>query len=163
MPSMYATLSATGRTLIWDCPLVESHGGLSIISSFRSSCDQARLSWQIFHAVLLSGHVLRYSQLFLGNTGLRRDARELGLGETGWLANGTQLQTRQPPLPLLLDENQRDAKLPLNGVAAISCILDLTTGQDGCIVVRAYFDLIQGQRFVLQVTRAMSGDPLLFG
>jgi hypothetical protein len=79
------------------------------------------------------------------------------------LANGTQLQTRQSPLPLLLDKNQRYAKLPLNGVATIGCILDLTTGQDGCIVIHAHPDLVQGERFVLQVTRAMSGEPLLFG
>src|SRR6266702_8874349 len=89
--------------------------------------------------------------------------RGLGLGETGWLANGAQLQARQSPLPLLLDKNQRYAKLPQNGVAAIGCMLDLTTGQDGCIVVHAHFDLIQVERFVLQVTRAMSSEPLLFG
>ena len=85
------------------------------------------------------------------------------MGETGWLANGAQVQTRQSPLLQLLDKNQRRAKLPRKGVAAISCILDLTTSQDGCIVVHAHFELIHGERFVLQVTGAMSGKPLLFG
>src|SRR5438876_10209115 len=64
-----------------------------------------------------------------------RSARGLFSRETRWLANGTQVETRKSPLPLLLDKHQRGAKLPLNAVAAISSILDLTADQDGCIVV----------------------------
>src|SRR5258708_6986110 len=81
--------------------------------------------------------------------------------ETGWLANGAQLQARQPPLPLLLYENQRDTKLPRYGVAAISCLLDLTACQDGGIAVHAHLDLVQAERIVLQVTGLVSREPFL--
>src|ERR1700726_3719919 len=87
----------------------------------------------------------------------------LSSSETGGLANAAQLQARQPPLPLLLYENQRDTKLPRYGVAAISCLLDLTACQDGGIAVHAHLDLIQAERIVLQVTRLMSRQPLLLG
>src|SRR5436305_5522455 len=92
-------------------------------------------------------------------------SRRYGLGpsEIRCLANGTQLETRQLPLPLLFDKNQRRAKLSLDAVAAIGSILDLTTGQDGGIVVYAHLELVQGERFVLQVARLMSRDPLLPG
>src|SRR5713101_6783588 len=78
--------------------------------------------------------------------------RGLGLSEIRWLANGTQVETGKSPLPLLLDKHQCGAKLRLDAIAAIGSILDLTAGQDGCIVVHAHFDLVQVERFVLQVT-----------
>src|ERR1700738_4426482 len=89
--------------------------------------------------------------------------RELCSREIGWLVNGTQLQIRQSPLPLLVDKHQRDTKLRRDAVAAIGCILGLTASQDGGIVVHAHLDLIQAERFILQVTRLMSCEPLLPG
>ncbi len=80
----------------------------------------------------------------------------------GWLANGTQLQMRQSPLSLL-DKHQRDAKLSRDAVASIGSILGLTADQDGGIVVHAHLDLVQAERFILQVTRLMSRKPLLPG
>src|SRR5258707_405764 len=91
------------------------------------------------------------------------DSDVLSSRETWWLANGTQLQTRQPQLLLLLYENQRDAKLSRYAVAAIGCLLDLTACQDGGIAVNTHLDLVQAERLVLQVTRLMSRDPLLLG
>jgi hypothetical protein len=78
----------------------------------------------------------------------------------GWLANGTQLQICKSPLPWL-DKHQRDAKLPRDTIAAIGCVLTLTANQDGGIVVHAHLDLVQAERFILQVTRLMSREPLL--
>ena len=95
--------------------------------------------------------------------GLSRSPRVLELSEIRWLANSTQVETGKSPLPLLLDKHQFGAKLRLDAGAAIGSILDLTAGQDGCIVVHAHFDLVQVERFVLQVTRRMSREPLLFG
>src|SRR5690242_11149042 len=82
--------------------------------------------------------------------------------EIRWLANGTQLQIRKSPLPLL-DKHQCDAKLPRDTIAAIGCVLTLTADQDGGIVVHAHLDLVQAERFILQVTRLMSCEPLLLG
>src|SRR5712692_6796807 len=56
-------------------------------------------------------------------------AQQLCSREIRWLANGTQLQMRQSPLPSL-DKHQRDAKLPRDTIAAIGCVLGLTTSQD---------------------------------
>src|SRR6266566_6616777 len=84
------------------------------------------------------------------------------LREIPWLTNSTQLETRQLPLPLLSYKHQRYAKLRLDAVAAIGSILYLTARQDGCIiVVHAHLDLVQVERFVFQVTRLMSREPLL--
>src|SRR5947209_5691684 len=93
----------------------------------------------------------------------RRCGLRLGPREIRCLANGTQVETRQLPLPLLFDKHQRRAKLGLDAVAAIGSILDLTTDQDGGIVVHAHLDLVQGERFVRQVARLMSREPLLPG
>src|SRR5437667_5878055 len=82
--------------------------------------------------------------------------------EIGWLANGTQLQICKSPLPLL-NKHQRDAKLPRDTIAAIGCVLGLTAGQDGGIVVHAHLDLVQVESFIFQVTGLMSREPLLLG
>jgi hypothetical protein len=71
-----------------------------------------------------------------------RSARGLFSREFRYSANGTQVETRQPPLPLLLNKHQCSAKLRLDAVAAIDSILDLTASQDGCFVVQAHLDLI---------------------
>ena len=80
--------------------------------------------------------------------------------EIRWLANGTQLQICQSPLPLL-DKHQRDAKLPRDAVATIGRFLGETANQDGCLVVGAHLDLIQGVSGVFQVTGLVSREPLL--
>src|SRR6266581_9739205 len=86
----------------------------------------------------------------------------IGLRDIWRLTNGTQLETRQLPLPLLSYKHQRYAKLRLDAVAAIGPILYLTARQDGgIIVVHAHLDLVQAERLVLQVTGLVSHEPLL--
>src|SRR5205085_5979699 len=93
----------------------------------------------------------------------RRCKLSLRLGEARGLADGTQVETRQSPLPLLMDKHKRDAKLTRDAVAAIGGTLHLTADRDGGLAVHAHRDLIQVERVVCQVTGLMARQPLVLG
>ena len=61
----------------------------------------------------------------------------LGSRERRGLANMTEVETGQLPLPVLADKHQRGAHLHVHGIAPIGRFLGETANPDGCLVVRA--------------------------
>src|SRR6266571_4440493 len=87
----------------------------------------------------------------------------LGSRERRGLANMTEMETGQLPLPVLVDKHQCRAQLRVDGVTPIGCFLGETANQDGCLIVHAHPGFIQGVNVVLQVAGLMPREPLLPG
>src|SRR5206468_9980508 len=89
--------------------------------------------------------------------------RGLGSRERRGLADITEVETGQVPSLVLVDKHQCGAQLRVDGVATIGRFQGDTANQDGCLVVRAHLDLVQGVSGVLHVTALMPREPLLPG
>lgn len=68
----------------------------------------------------------------------------LRLGERR-LTDGTEVETRQAPLSLLMNEYQGGAQFGIDPVAAIRCLLHLASDQDGDSVINADRDVVRVQ------------------